>query len=58
VKLGGKIHTQIVIDAVQSPNQSVIKVNQIKKKFIGYVDPPAARPPPNYTESKIKSDTN
>jgi len=33
----------------------VIKVNQIKKKFIGYVDPPAARPT-NYSEPKMKSD--
>lgn len=43
---GGKVLTQIVIDAVQSPNQNVIKVNAIKKRFMGFVEqPPLAAQP-------------
>jgi hypothetical protein len=35
----------------------VIKVNQIKKKFIGYVDPPAIKQQSsNFNEPKVKSD--
>jgi hypothetical protein len=32
----GKIHTQIVIDAEQTLEDNIIKVNKIQKKFIGY----------------------